>query len=122
MFNFFKRRKREKVVEISVADFDTVITKNKMSLVFFEAPWCGACKMLHPIVNELADENREKPITIAVVNIDHERELAQQYQIRSLPTLIIFDDQKQIIQQGPGMISKPRLQELIDNLVKEKNT
>lgn len=121
MFNFLKRRKKEKAVEITQGNFDETLKKNKNSLVFFEAPWCGACKILHPIVNELADENRDYPITIAVVNTDHERELSQQYEIRSLPTLIIFNDNMEVIQKGPGMISKPRLQELIDTLSK-KNT
>lgn len=117
MFNFLKRRKREKALEITKENFDEVLKKNEISLVFFEAPWCGACKMLHPILNELADENREKAITIAVVNTDHERELSQEYQIKSLPTLIVFKNGENI-QQGPGMISKPRLQEMIDNLYK----
>lgn len=114
---FWKKRKKEKAIEITKDNFDEVLAKNEVLLVFFEAPWCGACKILHPILNELADENSEKAVTIAIVNTDHERGLAQKYQIRSLPTLIVFK-KKEVLQQGPGMISKPRLQELIDNLLK----
>lgn len=117
MFKFLKRRKRQKAVEITKDNFTEILAQNETSLVFFEAPWCGGCKMLHPILNELADENCEKAINIAVVNTDSERELSQQFEIRSLPTLIVFQDGK-IIQKGPGMISKPRLQEMIDNFLK----
>jgi thioredoxin 1 len=116
MFNFLKSRKRVRAIEISKENFTETLKQNNITLVFFEAPWCGACKMLHPIINELADENREKPITIALVNVDNETELSQQFSIRSLPTLIVFKG-AEIIQQGPGMISKPRLQEMIDNLI-----
>lgn len=116
MFNFLKSRKRVKAKEITQENFNQILQEHKHTLVFFEDPWCGACKMLHPIINELADENREKPITLAVVNVDSETELSQQFSIRSLPTLIVFKN-GQIVQQGPGMISKPRLQEMIDNLI-----
>jgi len=114
MFDFLKRRTKEKAVAINLTHFSKILGKNEISLVFFEAPWCGACKILHPILNELADENRESPITIGVVNTDHEKELSQKYEIRSLPTLIIFKNEE-IIHKGSGMISKPRLQEMIDN-------
>lgn len=119
MFKFLKRRKRQKAAEITKDNFIEVLAQNETSLVFFEAPWCGACKMLHPIINELADENRESQITIAVVNTDNERELSQRFEIRSLPTLIVFKN-NEIIQKGPGMISKPRLQEMIGNFLDKR--
>ncbi len=118
---FWKRRKKVKAPELSQNNFKQELGKNIFSIIFFEAPWCGACKILHPIINELADENREKPITIAVVNTDHDRELSQKYEIRSLPTLIVFKN-GELIQKGPGMVSKPRIQEMIDNFLAEQKT
>lgn len=113
---FWKRRKREKALELSSGNYKDEIKKHENILVFFEAPWCGACKILHPLLNELADENRESLATkIAVVNTDQERELSQEFSIRSLPTLLVYRNEK-LVHRGPGMISKPRLQEMIDNL------
>ena len=114
---FWKRRKKVKATELSSETFDQVIAREKNVMVFFEAPWCGACKMLHPFLNDLADENREEDIVIAVVNTDHERDLSQKYNVRSLPTLVIFKN-GELLKQGPGMMSKPRLQEIIDSLIK----
>jgi len=118
---FWKRNKKPKIkaTELSQANFTSEITSKSHALAFFEAPWCGACKILHPILNELANENQENDVLIAVVNTDHERELSQHYHIRSLPTLVVFRGEE-IIHQGSGMISKPRLQEMIDNLLNEK--
>ncbi len=114
---FWKRRKRVRVTELSSENFDETIGNERLVFVFFEAPWCGACKLLHPFLNDLADENREEDILIATVNTDHERELAQKYNIRSLPTLCIFEE-GELIKQGSGMMSKPRLQEIIDSFIK----
>ena len=114
MFNLFKRKERKRVTEIGKESFQEAIQSKKIVFVYFEAPWCGACKMLHPILNELADENKEKDILIAVVNVDVEKELAQQFRIMSIPQLVVFKNGQQDF-QGSGMISKPRTQEMIDN-------
>ena len=114
MFNLFKRKERKKVTEIGKEDFQEALTSKKVVFVYFEAPWCGACKMLHPILNELADENKEKDILIAVVNIDKEKELAREFRIMSIPQLVVFKNGQRDF-QGSGMISKPRTQEMIDS-------
>lgn len=113
---FWKRRERISATGLGNGNFDNTIEDNNLVLVFFEAPWCGACKMLHPIVNDLADENRDREVIISAVNTDQERELAQRFSIRSLPTLVVFKNQEKVF-HGPGMISKPRLQEMIDTLI-----
>jgi thioredoxin 1 len=116
---FWKRKKRAKAQGLTKETFSLIVSRATPSLVFFEAPWCGACKILHPIVDDLADENGGREVNIAVVNVDKERELSQQFGIRSLPTLVVFQG-GEIIHQGPGMISKPRLQEMINKLSKKK--
>ena len=116
---FWNRRKRQKATELTKETFDESLKKQSLSLVFFEAPWCGACKMLTPILHELADENVDKDVMIAMVNTDHERKLSQQFSIRSLPTLVTWKN-NEIVYQGSGMISKPRLQEMIDSLLAEQ--
>lgn len=111
---FWKRRKREKALDISIENYKDVLSNNGLVFIFFKAPWCGACKILSPLVHELAAENREKDIIIAQVHTDRQPELSQMYGIKSLPTLIVFQDEE-IIYKGSGMISKPRLQEMIDS-------
>ncbi len=113
MFGLFGGRKRVKVTEIGKENFDEAIASKKVVFVYFEAPWCQSCRMLHPILNDLADENREKDVLIAVVNVDSERELAQRFRIMSIPQLVVFKNGRKQF-QGSGMVSKPRTQEMID--------
>jgi thioredoxin len=69
--------------------------KNGLVLVDFWAPWCAPCKMLAPTLNEIAEEKSDK-ITIAKLNVDEQKQVAQKYKIRNLPTLILFKDGKEI--------------------------
>jgi len=113
---FGKKKKRINATNITLENFDEKIGASKNAFIFFEAPWCGACKLLHPILNQLSDENQDKDVLIGVVNADEQRELQQDYEIMSLPTLIIFKNGQKIAKTN-GMISKPRLQEMIDKEV-----
>jgi thioredoxin 1 len=70
------------------------ITRNGLVLVDFWAPWCAPCKMIAPTLNEIAEENPGK-ITIAKLNVDQNKPLAQKYHIRSIPTMILFQDGKE---------------------------
>ena len=62
-------------------------------LVDFWAPWCGPCRMVSPIIDQIADENPD--LVIGKVNVDEEPELAQAYGVMSIPTLIVFRDGKE---------------------------
>ncbi len=113
---FWKRKKKKRAEALTQENFEYHLKEHKLIFAFFVAPWCGACKILKPIVHELANENKEKAL-IAMVNVDEETSLSEAFQIRSLPTLVVFRDRK-IVYQGGGMISKPRLQEMIDSFLK----
>jgi thioredoxin 1 len=83
-----------KPITLTDADFDAAIAEG-VTLVDFWAPWCGPCRMIAPVVEELAEEYEGKA-KIAKVNTDDERHTAMKYGIRSIPTLIIFKDGKPV--------------------------
>lgn len=86
-------------------NFKTVSRKG-LVLVDFWAAWCGPCKMIAPVLNEIAEERSD--ITIAKVNVDQQQQLAQSYSIRSIPTMIVFRDGKEE-KRITGMKSKRAL-------------
>ena len=82
----------KKIKILNNKNFKTVIRKGTV-LVDFWAPWCGPCKMIAPTLNEIAEEESGR-LTIAKVNVDEQQQLAQKYNIRNIPTMILFRDGK----------------------------
>lgn len=100
---------------INEANFDEkVIQSSSPALVDFWAEWCGPCKMLTPVLEELSSENESK-INIYKVNVDENQQLAVKYGIRSIPTLLLFKG-GEIQEQIVGLKSKSDLQTSIDNM------
>lgn len=100
--------------EISNQQFeDKVLKAEKPVLVDFYAPWCGPCQMMSPIIDELAKEVKEKA-DVYKVNVDNESALANEYQVMSIPTIIIFKNGKPI-NQIIGGANKEKLKEALEN-------
>ena len=101
-------------VEIKSDNFeDLVIKSEKLVILDFWAEWCGPCKAIAPILDEISDEFSDK-VLIGKVNVDEESELAGKNGIRSIPTLFFFH-KGEIVHQEVGLQSK---QTLVDNITR----
>jgi len=97
------------VIELNTANFSQQVLQSKGTvLVDFWAEWCGPCKMIAPLLDQIADENPGK-VTIGKVDVDKNSEIASQYNVRAIPTLIIFSN-GQVKEQVVGMTSKANLE------------
>ena len=83
------------MVHFDSASFDKSLAEGKLMLVDFWAAWCGPCRMLGPVVEDLAKKYEGK-VVVGKVNVDEERELAIRYGVMSIPTVIFFKDGKEI--------------------------
>ena len=83
-------------VKITAANFENeVLRADKLVLVDFYADWCGPCKMLSPILHELAEEKADA-LKIGKINVDEQMELAMQFQVSSIPLVVLFKDGKAV--------------------------
>ena len=101
--------------ELTTANFKSSIESSTPTLVDFWAPWCGPCKAIAPILDELAVELKDK-VTIGKVNVDENDGIAGDYNVRAIPTLILFKGGK-VVETFVGMKTKAYLKEqLLDKV------
>ncbi len=93
------------------AQFNQIISKEKPVLVDFYATWCGPCKMLSPILKQVKDSLGER-VSIITIDVDKNTEIAQSYQVRGVPTMMLFQNGKQLWRQS-GVLSKEEIIQII---------
>ncbi len=103
-----------KYLELTATDFEETLEEG-VSLVDFWAPWCGPCRMIAPIIEELAEDYDGKA-KICKVNTDEEQDIAVKFGIRSIPTIMFFKN-GEMVDQVVGAQSKQALADKIDALL-----
>lgn len=106
----------ETVIHISEGTFeDEVLKSTQPALVDFWAPWCGPCRAIAPILDEIAEEYKGK-VKVAKINVDENRKLAGDHGIQSIPTMLLFKDGK-VVDKLIGLVPKDRLKALMDKVL-----
>ena len=95
------------VLQITKDNFEELVVKNdKVVLLDFWAPWCGPCRMVSPLVDQIGEERTD--FAVGKVNVDEEPELARQFGVMSIPTLVVVKD-GQVVRQEVGAKPKPQI-------------
>ena len=103
-------------VTVTAGNFDAEVMKSTVPVIAdFCAEWCGPCKMIAPVLKELADAYKDK-IKIAKIDVDAEGELAQKFNIVSIPTLLLFN-KGQVVKQQIGAVPRQALEKMIKEVL-----
>ena len=98
------------VKEIQDKEYEKIIKENKKVIIDCYAPWCGPCKMISPIIDKIAEE--EKDIVFVKINVDNAEKITNDFQIMSIPTILVFEN-GELKEKVVGFRSKTELLEII---------
>ena len=103
-------------MKVTTATFEAEVVKSAIPVVAdFWAEWCGPCRMIAPVLKELAKDYKDK-LKIAKINVDEEPDLASRFGIQSIPTLLFFKG-GQMVKQQIGAVPRPVLEKIVKELV-----
>ena len=96
------------VVKVTESNFNEILDSGKTVLLDFYAEWCGPCKMVSPIVDQISEEN--PGIIVGKIDVDDQQEIAEKYGILSIPTLVVLKN-GEVANKGTGVLTKGKLLE-----------
>ncbi len=99
------------VIKVTKANFNEIKESEKTVLLDFYADWCGPCRMVSPIVEEIADERED--IIVGKVNVDEESELAEKFSVFSIPTLVVMKN-GEVLEQSVGARPKAQILDMLE--------
>ena len=121
MFSIFKKKKSKpsKTIEITDQNFDELVMVSEVPVLLdIWAPWCGPCKTIGPIVDELAEDFEGRAL-IGKVNVDSNPKISAMFKIKSIPTLL-FLQKDELVERFAGLVPKPNLAEILEELIEER--
>ena len=104
------------VIDLDINNFEQIVSKDALTLVDFWAEWCGPCKMISPIVEEIAGDYNGK-VKVGKVNVDFNQQIAMTYGIRGIPALLVFNSGT-VANQIVGAVPKNHITEILDEVIK----
>jgi thioredoxin 1 len=105
------------MTHVTDTTFEEILASNKICVIDFSATWCGPCKKIAPIINELAEQYKEK-VFIGKIDVDENPEITEQFGIRNVPTILFFKDGVLLEDDKiVGAIDKVSLEKKIDALI-----
>ena len=116
---FWKRKPKYETIQVTDSNFNELVAKSEIPVLLdFYANWCGPCKILTPIIEELAEEYDGRAL-VAKVNTEINPELSQHFKIKSIPTMIFFN-KGALVERFQGLIPKPYIEEILNEYIDEQ--
>jgi thioredoxin 1 len=113
---FWKKKPKFETTQVTDANFNEVVGASKIPVLLdFYADWCGPCKVLGPIIDELAEEYQGRAL-VAKVDTEVNPNLGQYFKIKSIPTMMIIHQGK-LVERFQGLIPKPNLEEILEEYI-----
>ncbi len=110
---FWKKKPKYPTTQITDVNFNELVGSSKVPVLLdFYASWCGPCKVLGPVIDELAEEYEGRAL-VAKVNTEVNPQLSQHFKIKSIPTIMFVNNGK-VVERFQGLVSKPNLEEILD--------
>ena len=111
-----KKKPTYQTPQVTDVNFNEVVAQSKIPvLIDFYANWCGPCKVLGPVIDELSEEYQGKALVVKV-NTEHNPQLSQHFQIKSIPTML-FVHKGAVVARYQGLVPKPNLEEMLDGYI-----
>ncbi|WDA54439.1 MAG: thioredoxin [Spiroplasma endosymbiont of Drosophila atripex] len=102
----------------SIKEVEQLLQSKKITVIDFSAEWCGPCKMLGPRFENVANDEKHKNINFIKVDVDKAKELAKEYEIQSIPTLIYFNKEGKEVKKTFGLVSEKDMTNIIEEMRK----